>query len=93
MFIYQEYKTPDGKIVPEYNFTYLDFVMDGYLSIGIRPFIGLGFMPWVIVSGDQSVFCRKGNVTSPKDHAQLNALVKATFSHLIERYSANEVTS
>jgi beta-xylosidase len=23
----------------------------------------------------------------------LNALVKATFSHLIERYSANEVTS
>jgi xylan 1,4-beta-xylosidase len=93
MAIYQEYKTPEGKIVQEYNFTYLDFVMDGYLSIGIRPFIELGFMPWAIASGDQSVFYWKGNVTPPKDHAQWNALVKATLSHLIERYGANEVTS
>jgi xylan 1,4-beta-xylosidase len=93
MAIYQEYKTPDGEIVPEYNFTYVDLVMDSYLELGIRPFIELGFMPWAIASGDQAVFYWRGNVTPPKDYGHWNALVRATLSHLIERYGAEEVTS
>jgi xylan 1,4-beta-xylosidase len=93
MAIYQEYKTPNGEIVPEYNFTYVDFVMDSFLELGIRPFIELGFMPWAIASGDQPVFYWRGNVTPPKDYGQWNALVRATLSHLIERYGTEEVTS
>lgn len=34
--IYQE--TPEGE--SEYNFTYLDRVMDSYISLGLRPFFG-----------------------------------------------------
>jgi len=93
MSIYQEYKTEDGVVVPEFNFTYLDLVMDSYLELGIRPFLELGFMPKAIASGDQSVFYWQGNVTPPKDYAQWNDLVAATLQHLIERYGAKEVTS
>ena len=93
MSIYQEYKTDDGKIIPEYNFTYLDFVMDSYLELNIRPFIELGFMPWAIASGDQAVFYWRGNVTPPKDYDQWNKLVEATLRHLIARYGDKEVTS
>jgi len=93
MSIYQEYKTEDGVIMPEYNFTYLDLVLDSYLELGIRPFIELGFMPKAIASGDQTVFYWKGNVTPPGDYAQWNSLVIATLRHLINRYGAEETTS
>lgn len=93
MAIYQEYKTADGDLVPEYNFTYLDLVMDSYLELGLRPFIELGFMPWAIASGDQAVFHWRGNVTPPKEYSKWNALVTATLRHLISRYGEKEVTS
>jgi len=93
MAIYQEYKTEDGSVIPEYNFTYLDLVIDSYLELNIRPFIELGFMPHAIASGEQSVFYWRGNVTPPKDYAQWNKLVAATLQHLIDRYGAEEVTS
>jgi len=93
MAIYQEYKTEDGSVLPEYNFTYLDFVIDSYLELNIRPFIELGFMPHAIASGEQSVFYWRGNITPPKDYAQWNKLVAATLQHLIDRYGAEEATS
>jgi len=93
MAIYQEYKNEDGTVVPEYNFTYLDFVMDSYLELDIRPFIELGFMPHAIASGDKSVFYWRGNITPPKDYTNWNKLVAATLQHLIDRYGADEVTS
>ena len=45
MAIYNEYENAEGEIVSEYNFTYLNRVMDTYLDLGIRPFLELGFMP------------------------------------------------
>ena len=50
--IYQE--TPEGE--SEYNFTYLDRVMDSYISLGLRPFLELGFMPQKMASGTQTIF-------------------------------------
>jgi len=93
MAIYQQYKTEDGAIIPEYNFTYLDLVIDSYLALNIRPFIELGFMPHAIASGEQSVFYWRGNVTPPKNYADWNKLVAATLRHLIDRYGEDEVTS
>ncbi|MDR0862348.1 MAG: xylan 1,4-beta-xylosidase [Oscillospiraceae bacterium] len=81
----------DGTI--EYNFTYLDRIMDGYLELNIRPFLELGFMPKVIASGEQEVFYWKGNVTPPRDYADWNALVQSTLRHLVARYGADEVTA
>lgn len=47
MAIYQEGE--DGSA--EYNYTYLDRVMDSYRSQGLRPFLELGFMPEKLASG------------------------------------------
>ena len=52
MAIYQV--SDDG--TAEYNYTYLDRVMDSYLELGIKPFLELGFMPEKMASGKQTIF-------------------------------------
>lgn len=91
MAIYQEYETQDGQKCVEYNFTYLDLVMDSYAALGLRPFLELGFMPDKLASGDQTIFYWKGNTTPPRDYGEWCKLVQATLSHLMERYGRQEV--
>ncbi len=91
MAIYQEYTNENGQQHAEYNFTYLDFVMDSYLELGLRPFLELGFMPKKMASGTQTIFYWEGNVTPPKTYQAWGALVQATLRHLMERYGADEV--
>jgi len=90
MAVYHTY-TEDGVEKEEYNFSYLDMVFDDYLSLGIRPFVELGFMPQKMASGDQTIFYWKGNVTPPADYEKWVRLVKATINHWIHRYGKNEV--
>jgi len=92
MAIYQEYEE-DGVTKAEYNFTYLDLVMDSYLKLKIKPFIELGFMPKKLASSEQTVFYWEGNVTPPKSYEGWCQLVCATLSHLMERYGADEVVT
>ncbi len=90
MAIYQEYEE-DGVTKTEYNFTYLDMVIDDYLSLGIKPFVELGFMPKRLASGTQTIFYWKGHVTPPKDYQKWADLIKATLQHWIDRYGREEV--
>lgn len=92
MAIYQE-SIIDGENVVEYNFTYLDMVMDSYLELGLRPFLELGFMPEKLASGTQTVFYWKGNVTPPKSYQGWKELIKALLTHLMDRYGADEVVT
>ena len=92
MAIYQE-SVLDGETVVEYNFTYLDMVMDSYRSVGLKPFLELGFMPYKLASGTQTVFYWKGNTTPPKSYEGWRALVQATLRHLMDRYGADEVVT
>ncbi len=92
MAIYQEYETAEGEIKAEYNFTYLDRVIDAYLELDIRPFLELGFMPEKLASGTQTVFYWEGNVTPPKSYEGWSALVQATLTHLLARYGEEVVT-
>ncbi|MGN0315208.1 MAG: glycosyl hydrolase [Fusicatenibacter sp.] len=89
MAIYQEYEE-NGMRKAEYNFTYLDRVMDSYRAMGLRPFLELGFMPEKLSSGQQTVFYWKGNVTPPKSGKAWCALVQATLRHLCGRYGVEE---
>lgn len=86
MAIYQEYDNEAGETVAEYNFTYLDRIMDMYISLNIRPFLELGFMPKKLASGDQTVFYWKGNTTPPRSYEGWCDLVTATLKHLLDRY-------
>lgn len=90
MAIYQEYEE-DGEIKVEYNFTYLDLVMDSYKRVGLKPFLELGFMPQKLASGTQTIFYWKGNTTPPKDYDKWCHMVKALLEHLITRYGKEEV--
>ncbi len=89
MAIYHE--QPDGTVV--YNFTYLDRVFDSYLALNIRPFVELGFMPYALASGTQTIFYWKGNTTPPKDHEKWAELIRALIRHLINRYGVHEVAA
>lgn len=90
MAIYQEYEENGVKKV-EYNFTYLDRVMDSYLSMDLRPFLELGFMPGKLANGTQTVFYWKGNTTPPKDYGAWCHMVQSMLRHLMERYGTEEV--
>ncbi len=92
MAIYQEYEE-DGVKKAEYNFTYLDLVMDNYKEVGLKPFLELGFMPKKLASGEQTVFYWKSNVTPPKRYSDWCVLVTATLKHLMERYGEAEVVT
>lgn len=93
MAVYQTTELADGTVLEEYNFTYLDQVMDMYQDLKLRPFLELGFMPEQMASGENTVFYWKGNVTPPADYDKWARLVKNTLRHLIDRYGEKEVLS
>ncbi|MFS0703134.1 xylan 1,4-beta-xylosidase [Cellulomonas sp. 179-A 9B4 NHS] len=81
----------DGRTYTRYASTYVDQVHDYFLSVGIRPFLELGFMPSQLASGDDTVFWWKGNITPPRDERAWVALVQAVLRHQIDRYGIEEV--
>jgi xylan 1,4-beta-xylosidase len=87
MGVYKEDK--NGK--PQYNYMYVDVLMDYLLSIGMKPFVELGFMPNALASGDKTIFWWKGNVTPPKDYDKWGALIQNLTEHFTQRYGADEV--
>jgi xylan 1,4-beta-xylosidase len=89
MGVYHEDK--NGK--PEYSFMYIDKLFDFLLSIGIKPFVELGFMPSQLASGSQTIFWWRGNVTPPKDYAKWEELIRQLTLHFTERYGVDEVKS
>jgi xylan 1,4-beta-xylosidase len=90
MAVYHKY-TENGIEKEEYNFRYIDMVFDDYLSLGIKPFVELGFMPKEMASGDQTIFYWKGNVTPPADYDKWARLITAAIDHWIDRYGRDEV--
>ncbi len=72
-------------------FTYVDQVIDAYLGLGISPFLELGFMPSGLASGEQTVFWWHGNVTPPRSWREWAGLVRATVTHLVDRYGIDQV--
>ena len=74
-----------------YSFFNCDQVFDFLLSIGMKPFVELSFMPGALASGSTTVFKYQGNVTPPKDYKRWGALIKGLISHCVERYGESEV--
>jgi xylan 1,4-beta-xylosidase len=87
MGVYKEDR--NGK--PEYNFQYIDVLYDFLLSIGMKPFVELGFMPKALASGPQTIFWWKGNVTPPKDYNKWSDLIRNLTQHFTERYGVDEI--
>jgi xylan 1,4-beta-xylosidase len=76
---------------PVYNWIYVQKVIDNYRSVGIKPFIELGFMPEQMASSQETVFWWKGNVSSPKVEEDWGELVERLARFLIRQYGMEEV--
>ena len=87
MAVYHE----DNNGNPEYNYQYVDVLFDYLESIGIKPFVELGFMPSALASGPKTIFWWRGNVTPPKDYNKWGDLIRNLTAHFTERYGAEEV--
>jgi xylan 1,4-beta-xylosidase len=74
-----------------YSFFNADQIVDFLLSIGMKPFVELSFMPTALASGSRTVFHYHGNVTPPKDYAQWATLIYTLVAHWVDRYGVQEV--
>jgi xylan 1,4-beta-xylosidase len=74
-----------------YSFFNTDQIFDFLLSIGMKPFVELSFMPSALSSGDQTVFHYRANGTPPKDYAQWSVLMRKLVNHWVDRYGLSEV--
>jgi xylan 1,4-beta-xylosidase len=87
MGVYRE----DAKGNAIYNWQYVDKLYDYLLSVGIKPFVELAFMPHDLASGDKTVFWWRGNITPPKSYEKWGALIANLVRHFRERYGDAEV--
>lgn len=74
-----------------YSFFNADQIFDFLLSIGMKPFVELSFMPRVLASGDKTVFHYQANVTPPQDYTMWSTLIRKLVQHWVERYGTQEV--
>jgi xylan 1,4-beta-xylosidase len=74
-----------------FSFFNSDRIIDFLLSIGMRPFVELSFMPTALASGFKTVFRYRGNVTPPRDYRQWATLVGRLVRHWVDRYGMREV--
>ena len=87
MGVYKE----DAQGNPIYNWQYIDRLYDFLLSIDIKPFVELSFMPKDLASGSRTIFWWQGNVTPPKSYDKWAGLIRHLVAHFQERYGQDEV--
>jgi len=78
---------------PVFCFTNIDKIYDFLLSIGMKPFVELSFMPSCLASGSKTLFHYKANTTPPRDYGAWAAFIQLFLQHLLERYGRAEVRS
>ena len=69
-----------------YSFFNADQIFDFLLSIGMKPFAELSFMPSTLSSGPDTVFHYKANVTPPKSYKAWEKLIQKIVQHWVDRY-------
>lgn len=73
------------------SFANIDKIFDFLVSIGMQPFVELGFMPEALASGKNTVFHYRGNTTPPEEYEQWQWLIESFLEHIIDRYGRGEV--
>ncbi|WEV70481.1 hypothetical protein OZY43_05935 [Lactobacillus sp. ESL0785] len=76
-----------------YNFENIDTIFDFLLSIGMKPFVELGFMPECLASSKGKIFPYGGNNSMPKSDEKWQELISKFIKHVLKRYGTEEVES
>lgn len=75
------------------SFFNIDRIFDFLLSIGMKPFVEIGFMPDALASEQTGGFYYKNNVSMPNSDEAWKDLITQFARHLEDRYGAEEVRS
>lgn len=78
---------------PQYNFSYVEELIDFLLDNNIKPFIELGYMPEQLAEEKIYKFLWKANISFPKDMNKWSNLIENLIKHLIDRYGIKEVST
>lgn len=90
MMIYQEDK--DGNV--QFNFNYVNSLFDFLLSVNLKPFIELSFMPKDLARDkNHTLFYRESITSVPKSYKYWAFMVNELVVNCIERYGVEEVKS
>ncbi|WP_160675907.1 helix-turn-helix domain-containing protein [Clostridium sp. C8-1-8] len=77
---------------PELCFTYIDLVIDFLLSINLKPFIELSFMPKELANEpERTMFFINSIISLPKSMKKWNYTIEKLVKHFISRYGKKEV--
>ncbi|MCR3758953.1 helix-turn-helix domain-containing protein [Clostridium felsineum] len=77
---------------PKLSFTYIDSIIDYILSINLKPFIELSFMPKKLAkTPDRTMFSIPSIISLPKDMKKWLYMISELIKHLILRYGKSEV--
>ncbi len=76
-----------------FSFFNADQICDFLISIGMKPFVELSFMPSTLASGGETVFHYRANITPPEDYAEWGRLIGRLVKHWVRRYGIDEVGS
>ncbi|OOM52948.1 beta-xylosidase [Clostridium beijerinckii] len=90
MMFYSE--NEDGE--SELCFTYIDLVVDFLLSIKLKPFMELSFMPkQLALDPSRTMFFINSIISLPKSIEKWTYIIEELIKHLISRYGKKEVES
>lgn len=85
-------RLPDGTL--RFHYQMVDSAIEFLLSIGLKPWMQLSFMPTVLASDpNKTVFCNPVNTSPPKDMGEWDLLIADFTRHLITRFGRDEVIS
>ncbi|MCC3868899.1 GH39 family glycosyl hydrolase [Terrisporobacter mayombei] len=88
MMVYDE--DENGNLI--FNYTYIDRLFDFLLSIKLKPFLELGFMPSKLaLDKNKKMFYTNSIISKPKKISLWNELVEKLIEHCINRYGMAEV--
>lgn len=84
---------PGGGRVREVNFRQCGHVYDNLLSVGVKPFVELSFMPSQLARNGKTGLHYKNHTAPPKDWQEWGDYIRAFIRFLLDRYGAEEVES
>lgn len=75
----------------QYNFVYIDLILDFMHSVQLIPYLELGFIPQALANNCAPQYASQAYVCMPSSFAEWKELVRAFVKHCIERYGSYEV--
>ena len=87
MFVYHE----DEKGQPYLDFSRVDLLLDFLLRSGLKPYIELGYMPWLLAKNPVRIFDRNSYISTFNREERWRFLISGLLTHCMKRYGRDQV--